>query len=50
MWPVLVFLYYRLSVQEERALAAKFGEEFRIYAERTPRLLPLRLRKEASGR
>lgn len=50
MWPILVFLYYRLSVQEERALAAKFGEEFRAYAERTPRLLPLRLRKEASGR
>ena len=44
MWPVLVVLYSRLSQQEDKYLAEKFGEQYRVYAEGTPRLLPLRPR------
>ena len=45
MWPILVVLYYRLSLQEEKRLAEKFGHEFWAYAERTPRFLPSGLRR-----
>lgn len=44
MWPILVLLYHRLAVREERDLARRFGPEFRAYAERTPMLFPPRLR------
>lgn len=43
MWPLLVLLYYRLSVQEDKFLADRFGKEYLDYAEETPRLFPLRL-------
>lgn len=44
MWPILVLLYYRLALQEDRYLAQKFGREFLAYAEKTPMFLPLRIR------
>ena len=44
MWPILMWLYYRLSVQEDKYLADRFGSEYQEYAEKTPRLLPIRLR------
>ncbi len=44
IWPVLMWLYYRLSVQEDKYLADRFGSEYQEYAEKTPRLLPIRLR------
>lgn len=43
MWPIIVLLYYRLSLREDKFLADRFGEEYRQYAEKTPMLLPLRL-------
>lgn len=45
MWPVLVLLYYRLSLQEDRYLAEKFGQEYWVYAEKTPMLFPFRLNR-----
>ncbi len=44
LWPVLAFLYYRLSKIEERESEAKYGEEFREYKRTTPRFIP-RLRR-----
>jgi len=40
MWPVLVFLYYRLSIQEDRYLGDRFGQEYAEYASHTPRFFP----------
>lgn len=40
MFPVLVFIYRRLSIQEERAVAAAFGDEWDRYADATPRFIP----------
>ena len=40
MFPVLLFMYWRLSLREEREAEASFGEEYRRYAERTPRFFP----------
>lgn len=45
MWPLLVLLYYRLSVREEKYLAETFGNEYWAYAEKTPGLLPFRLNR-----
>jgi len=40
MFPVLLLMYGRLAVNEEREMARQFGAEYRHYAERTPRFLP----------
>jgi protein-S-isoprenylcysteine O-methyltransferase Ste14 len=40
MFPVLVYFYRRLSVQEEETLVAEFGAEWNDYARRTPRFIP----------
>lgn len=40
MGPVLMVMYYRLALREERDLAAAFGDEYTLYRERTPRFLP----------
>lgn len=40
MFPVLIVIYRRLSVQEERAVAAEFGAAWDDYARRTPRFIP----------
>ncbi len=45
MWPVLVVLYRRLARSEDAYLAQKFGEAYQEYANRTPMLLPVRLRE-----
>ena len=42
MFPVLVFVYWRLAIGEEREVRGRIGEEWDAYADRTPRLLPLR--------
>lgn len=40
MWPILMFTYYRLSMREERNLAAKFGEKFSEYKKIVPAFFP----------
>ena len=36
LWPVLAFLYYRLSKMEEKEAEAAYGEEFLAYKRATP--------------
>ena len=40
MFPVLVFMYIRLSITEERDSEREFGQTWRDYAARTPRFVP----------
>ena len=40
MFPVLVLVYRRLAVREERDVRAQLGEAWDRYAERTPRFVP----------
>lgn len=40
MFPVLVWMYTRLAIHEERDIERQFGEQWRVYAARTPRFLP----------
>ncbi|MFZ5862333.1 MAG: methyltransferase family protein [Nitrospirota bacterium] len=40
MFPVLVFMYVRLALREERDVRAEFGEGYARYAEHTPRFFP----------
>ncbi len=40
MFPVLLVMYWRLSLSEERDAEAEFGDEYRRYAAHTPRFIP----------
>lgn len=40
MFPILLMMYGRLAVTEEKEMQAQFGEEFDRYAARTPRFFP----------
>ena len=40
MFPVLVFMYVRLAISEERDAEKEFGQSWRDYAAHTPRFLP----------
>ena len=40
MFPILVVIYRRLAIQEERVVAAMFGPAWAGYAARTPRFIP----------
>ena len=40
MFPVLVFMYVRLAISEERDSEREFGEAWRAYAAVTPRFIP----------
>jgi protein-S-isoprenylcysteine O-methyltransferase Ste14 len=40
MFPVLVAMYGRLAVTEEREMRERFGAEFDVYAANTPRFIP----------
>ncbi|MCW5667245.1 MAG: isoprenylcysteine carboxylmethyltransferase family protein [Piscinibacter sp.] len=40
MFPILVAMYGRLAVTEEREMRERFGTEFDAYAARTPRFVP----------
>jgi len=50
MFPVLLIMYWRLSLSEEREAEAAFGDRYRRYAETTPRFLPaFRFGKDPHG-
>lgn len=40
MFPILVFMYVRLALREEREAIAAFGDEYQRYMARTPRFIP----------
>jgi len=40
MFPILVLMYGRLAVTEEREMRKRFGAEFDAYATATPRFFP----------
>ncbi len=40
MFPVLVWMYVRLAKSEERDALAEFGDEYDLYARRTPAFIP----------
>ena len=40
MFPILVVVYRRLALSEEREVSAQFGEQWRSYAARTPAFIP----------
>jgi len=40
MFPILLLVYRRLAIREEREVAERFGEEWVRYASRTPRFVP----------
>ena len=40
MFPILVFTYVRLSLKEEAAVEAEFGDVYQRYAATTPRFVP----------
>jgi methanethiol S-methyltransferase len=46
MFPILVVMYVRLAITEERQADKEFGQAWRDYAARTPRFVP-RLREKA---
>jgi len=46
MFPVLVFMYWRLALREEREAEAEFGDAYRHYAETTPRFVPKMKKKK----
>jgi protein-S-isoprenylcysteine O-methyltransferase Ste14 len=40
MFPILVFMYWRLVLREEREVAAEFGEAYARYRAATPAFMP----------
>lgn len=40
MFPILLLVYRRLAIREEREVADRFGEAWGSYASRTPRFVP----------
>jgi protein-S-isoprenylcysteine O-methyltransferase Ste14 len=40
MFPVLVYVYYRLSKREEAEMLIQFGDEYKGYWKRTPMFIP----------
>jgi protein-S-isoprenylcysteine O-methyltransferase Ste14 len=40
MWPILVFLYYRLAKEEDSVLKVRFGQEYTEYAKKVPGFMP----------
>jgi len=40
MFPILLLVYRRLAIREERDVAERFGEVWERYARETPRFIP----------
>lgn len=49
MYPILIVMYWRLSLAEERATAREFGDLYRNYATTTPRFVPSLMTLFAAG-
>jgi protein-S-isoprenylcysteine O-methyltransferase Ste14 len=47
MFPVLVYVYYRLSIREESEVLKIFGDEYRKYMKRMPMFIPWMSEKTA---
>jgi len=41
MWPILVFLYYRLAKEEEKEMEEAFGKEYITYKRRVSMFVPI---------
>lgn len=40
MWPILMFLYYRLARREEKEMESRFGDKYLVYRRNVPMLMP----------
>ena len=40
MFPILVYMYYRLAIREEQDMLAQFGDAYRKYKAQTPAFFP----------
>ena len=40
LFPILIGVYYRLALKEEKELKAGFGADYQKYMEKTPRFIP----------
>lgn len=40
MFPILLFMYYRLAIREEQDMITQFGDEYQQYKARTPGFFP----------
>ncbi len=40
MWPILMFMYYRLARREEKEMESHFGDSYATYRQRVPMFLP----------
>jgi protein-S-isoprenylcysteine O-methyltransferase Ste14 len=40
MWPILMFMYYRLALREEKEMESAFGDRFADYKRQVPMFLP----------
>lgn len=46
MFPILLVVYRRLALREERDVASAFGTDWSAYAARTPRFIPKSRRRD----
>jgi len=49
MFPVLVFMYWRLALSEERQALAEFGDRYAAYARTTPAFVPRFFSRRQTG-
>jgi len=49
MYPILVWMYARLSIAEERDSIKRFGEDYRRYMAEVPRFIPRRHRADRAS-
>jgi len=40
MWPILIFMYFKLAKREEKQMLHQFGDEYKKYAERVNMFIP----------
>ena len=40
MWPILMFMYYRLTRREEKEMGSRFGDQYVIYRQQVPMFWP----------